>query len=80
MKGVGCSYLVCDSFGAAVGCLGLGRFFQRAAEGGGDVFYLRLNRHRLEETFPQDVVNLVGGKIHRGYTALLPTQFLPGFF
>ena len=71
---VGRGDLVGDRLGTAVGGLGLGGFFQLAAEGVGDVVDLGLVGERLEETLAQDVVDLVGGEIDRRDVALLAAE------
>ena len=77
---IGRGDLVGDRLGAAVGGLGLGRLFQLAAEGLGDVFDLGLVGQRLEEALAQDVVDLVGGEIDRRDVAFLAAQFRAGVF
>ena len=73
-KGIGGGDLVGDRLGAAVGGLGLGGFFQLAAEGFGDVADLGLVGKRFEEALAQDVVDLVGGEVDRRDVALLAAE------
>lgn len=80
VEGIGGGDLVGDRLGTSVGGLRLGGFFQLAAERFGNVFDLGLVGDRLEETFAQNVVDLVGGEVNRRDVALLAAQLGTGVF
>ena len=76
MEWIGSRDLVGNGFGAAIGDLGLAGLFQFLAVGSGDVGPLGGVGKRLEEAFAENVVDLIGGKVHWRDVALLAAQLL----
>ena len=74
MERIGGSDFVRNGFGTAIGDLRLAGFLQLPAIARGDVADLGLVGQGREQALAEDVVDLVGGEIHRRDVAFLPTQ------
>ena len=78
MEGIGGRDLVGDGFGATIRHFGFAGLLQSLAVRSGDVGSLGGVGKRFEEALAENVVNLIGGKVHRRDVALLAAQLLPG--
>src|SRR4029453_1142107 len=74
MERIGSGDLVCNGFGTATGNLGLAGFLQLPAIASGDVTDRGLIGQGRKQALAEDVVDLVGSKIHWRDITLLPTQ------
>ena len=74
MEWIGGSDFIRNGFSAAIGNLGLAGFLQLPAIARGDVANHGLVGQGREQALAEDVVDLVGGEIHRRDVAFLPTQ------
>src|SRR5262245_56020321 len=74
MELIGGGDFVCNSFGTAIGNLGLASFLQLPTIARGDVANRSLVGQGRKQALAEDVIDLVRSKINRRDVALLPTQ------